>query len=237
MMNNTLLDEVLTEYYDDYLSKYADVPEHKFSLRHRLKMKKIFRLYEKNVQKLYHEPAVKQHEIGKVRFNRKTVLVIVVIVMLSIIAGCAVVYFVSESFRGAVHDDNTQLFAINVEGAPTTIEYTYELSDLPQGFELIESHISDNLAYTNYYNKESGKTIVIKQYVKSEFFLRYNTEQNEFQSVEINGYEVISLEINNNNGKTTILTWDNGDYIIEIVSELDSKTLVHLAKTTKIQNR
>ena len=143
MTNEALLDEVLTEYYDDYLSKFDDVVEHRFSLRHRIKMKKIFRIYEKNVKKLYHEPAVKQHEIGKVRLNRKTVLAIVAIVLLSVIAGCAVAYFVTENFRGTVHEDNTQLFAINIEGAPTAIEYTYELSDIPQGFQMIETKVSD----------------------------------------------------------------------------------------------
>ena len=44
MTNEALLDEVLTDYYDDYLSKFDDVAEHRFSLRHRLKMKKIFKI-------------------------------------------------------------------------------------------------------------------------------------------------------------------------------------------------
>ena len=107
MTNEALLDEVLTEYYDAYLSKFDDIAEHRFSLRHRLKMRKIFKLYEKNVRKLNLMPDVQQHKISRVRFNRKTVLAIVAIVLLSVIAGCAVAYFVSESFRGTVHDDNT----------------------------------------------------------------------------------------------------------------------------------
>lgn len=236
MTNEALLDEVLTDYYDDYLSKFDDVAEHRFSLRHRLKMKKIFRLYEKNVQKLLHEPAVKQHEIGKVRFNRKTVLVIVAIVLLSVIAGCAVAYFVSESFIGTVHDDNTQLFAINIEGAPTTIEYTYTLSELPQGMELLEANCYDCEAYINYYNDETGDYIVFYQYTKAEYSPHYNTEQKDLFKIDIVGHEGIIMEMNDNNGEFYIISWDNGEYIFETISNLHKSILMDLLKTLKRNN-
>ena len=236
MTNEALLDEVLTEYYDAYLSRFDDVAEHRFSLRHRLKMRKIFKLYEKNVKKLNLKPDVQQM-ISKVRLNRKTVLAIVAIVLLSLIAGCAVAYFVSESFRGTVHDDNTQLFAINVEGAPTTLEYTYVLSEIPQGFELLETSVSEYVYYVNYYNRETSEAIVIKQYVKSKFALHYNTEQNIFQSIDINGNKGVSLEITTSNGNTSVIIWDDKCYIIEVVSNIDKNKLEKLVKSLKLQNR
>ncbi len=236
MTNEALLDEVLTEYYDDYLSKFDDVAEHRFSLRHRIKMKKIFRLYEKNVQKLYHEPVVKQHETGKVRFNRKTVLAIVAIVLLSVIAGCAVAYFVSQSFRGTVHDDNTQLFAINVEGAPTTIEYTYELSDIPQGFELLESYNSNYKAYYNYINEETEEYIVIFQFVKKEYNPHLNTEKQNISKIEINGNEGVILDVGDDNGRRYIVAWDEGNYILELTSNINKNELCALSKMLKIKN-
>lgn len=233
MTNEALLDEVLTEYYVDYLSKFDDVAEHRFSLRHRIKMKKIFRLYEKNVQKLYHEPAAKQYEIGKVRFNRKTVLAIVAIVLLSVIAGCAVAYFVSESFRGTVHEDNTQLFAINVDGAPDTIEYTYALSEIPQGFELLETSVSEYEAYKSYICNGSEDYIIVRQYVKKKYSPHYNTEQKRLNNIVIDGHQGIILNTINNSGECCIITWDNEDYIIEITSNIGKDNTLDLAKMLK----
>ena len=51
-MFENLLDEVLTEYYLKELSIYLTVPEHKFSLKHRIAMKKIFKRYERNTRQL-----------------------------------------------------------------------------------------------------------------------------------------------------------------------------------------
>ena len=231
MTNEALLDEVLTEYYDAYLSKFDDAAEHRFSLRHRLKMKKIFRLYEKNVQKLYHEPAAKQHEIGKVRFSRKTVLAIVAIVLLSVIVGCAVAYFVSESFRGTVHDDNTQLFAINVGGAPTTIEYTYYLSNPPRGFKLLETDISDYDAYSNYVNNDTGEYIIIFQYVKGKYDPHFNTENKKLSKIDFDGREAVILETSNSNEDSFILVLDNGEYILEIITNCSKEIFQNIAKT------
>lgn len=236
MTNEALLDEVLTEYYDAYLSKFDDVAEHRFSLRHRLKMRKIFKLYEKNVKKLNFKHDVQQHKISRVRFNRKTVLAIVAIILLSLIAGCAVAYFISESFRGTVHDDNTQLFAINIEGAPDTIEYTYALSEIPQGFELLETNVYDFKVYTNYYNHETGDYIVIYQYVKNEYSPHYNTEIDSLKNIDINGHNGIILKQTDGNKSLTIIAWDNGDYIFEISSNLDANSARKLCKMLKIDN-
>lgn len=231
MTNEALLDEVLTDYYDAYLSRFDDVAEHRFSLRHRLKMRKIFKLYEKNVRKLNLMPDVQQHKISRVRFNRKTVLAIVAIVLLSVIAGCAVAYFVSESFRGTVHDDNTQLFAINVDGAPTTIEYTYYLSDPPRGFKLLETDISDYDAYSNYANNDTGEYIIIFQYVKIKYDPHFNTENKKLTKIDFNGHEAVILEMSNSSEDSFILVLDNGDYILEIITNCSKEIFQNIAKT------
>lgn len=235
MTNEALLDEVLIEYYDDYLSKFDDVAEHRFSLRHRLKMKKIFRLYEKNVQKLYHEPVVKQHETGKVRFNRKTVLAIVAIVLLSVIAGCAVAYFVSESFRGTVHDDNTQVFAIDLNNCPDKIEYKYKLSNIPQEYDILEEDITETSFYISYINRITGNTIVLQQWVKSQYSIHYNTENNDLLSISINGCNGILLNLVDTMGYYTIVAWDNGDYIIELLSHLNKNDIIELATLVSVE--
>ena len=233
MTNEALLDEVLTEYYDAYLSGFDDVAEHRFSLRHRLKMRKIFKLYEKNVRKLNLKPSVQQHKISKVRFNRKTVLAIVAIVLLSLIAGCAVAYFISESFRGTVHDDNTQLFAINFNNCPETIEYIYRLSNVPAGYNIMEEDKTDTSFYISYLNTSSGETIVLQQWVKSQFAVHYNTENNNLLPISINGCNGILLDLSDNMGAYTVVAWDNGDYIIELSAYMDKNDALNLAKIDK----
>lgn len=51
-MNETVLKELLEESLRREYEKYDNAPEHKFSLRHRLAMKRIFARYEKNVREL-----------------------------------------------------------------------------------------------------------------------------------------------------------------------------------------
>lgn len=235
-MNESVLKEILGEALKCGLAEFDNAPEHKFSLRHRLAMKRIFSKFERNVCKLNNE--VKADNAitveFKPRFNirQRILFITIVIILMTLLVGWVVV-FVSEKFHGTVYRDNTHLFAIEIEGSPTTIEYKYALASIPDGFEMIDTNLSPNNAYTRYKNKQTGQGITIRQWVKEKFEPHYNTENHHFEEVTVNGKAGLYIDFSEGTYSRTLLVWDNEDYILEIVADLTKTETVDLAKFNK----
>ena len=237
-MFENLLDEVLTEYYKKEFSIYSNVPEHKFSFKHRIAMKKIFKRYEHNT-KPFHSKAVQNtvpdFSERKFRLTPKRVLILVIIILLATVAGCTATYFISRSFRGDMHSDNTELFPIDLENCPTTIEEKYYLPEIPEGFEVLQTSSTPFSTYNSYINRQTGQTISLSQYVKSEFdSIHYNTEKGELVEVEINGHYGLCLDVSDEENTYSGIIWDNGDYILQIDSDLTKEELLNLVKFAKV---
>lgn len=222
------------------MSEYADLdsdPEPKYSLKHRLAMKRIFAKYERNVRNLK-EKRVDQtarNEYLRPRLNLKQrLLIALIVVFLAALTGCAVAAFVSKDFRGTVHRDNTQLFAVDIENSPMTIEYKYALDFVPEGFELIETIPSSIIIYTLYLNRSAKQTITLEQCVKTYFSPHYNTEKNAFEEIKINDVTGLFIDLSRGEREGSALIWDNKDYIIEIIADLDKESTINLSKINKI---
>lgn len=232
-MSESILKSILEESARLEWDKYENVPEHKFSLKHRLAMKRIFKLYEKNTRAIHSAAQPKRF-----RLTRKAALTAIVIVFLAALAGCTAEYFISQSFRGDVHKEFTRIFPINTENCPTTIEEKYYLSELPEGFEVLETDSTPYYEYALFKSTSTGQTFSFKQIVKSDFDTTHlNTEHHKIEEVCINGHVGLGIDFSDSNRTHSLLLWDNGDYIIEIHADLDKKTLLNLAETTKIENK
>lgn len=239
-MFENLLDEVLMDYYNEEFSIYSTVPEHKFSLKHRLAMKKIFKRYQRNTECLRSKQSETQaagidFTERKFRMTPKRVLVLVIIILLATLAGCSVNYFISHGFRNKVYNDNTELFAIDLENCPTEIEEKYHLSELPDGFEITETLSNPFNLTIIYENKQTNQVILFSQWVKSEFnSAHFNTEKSKLINIDINNYKGFLLEIQNKNQSDVYLIWDNDNYILKISGDLDKNTILDLAKSAKV---
>ncbi|MGN0182957.1 MAG: DUF4367 domain-containing protein [Candidatus Ornithomonoglobus sp.] len=231
-MSESILKSILEESARLEWDKYENVSEHKFSLKHRLAMKRIFKLYEKNTRAIRSTAVSKQK---KRRLTRKTVLAAIVIVFLAALAGCTAAYFVSQSFRGDVHREYTRIFPINTENCPTTIEEKYYLSEVPEGFEVLETDSTSRIVYTSYINSSTGETITLRQFVKTDFSpIHFNTEKCDFQEVDINGHCALLLDYSSVGEKFSGVIWDNGDYVIELCGNLYKNQIIDLAKIAKV---
>lgn len=231
-MSESILKSILEESARLEWDKYENVPEHKFSLKHRLAMKRIFKLYEKNTRTI-HSAAVSKPK--RFRLTRKTVLAAVVIAFLAALAGCTAAYFISQSFRGDVHKEFTRIFPINTANCPTTIEEKYYLPELPEGFEVLETDSTSHDVYTSYKNFSTGETITLRQFVKTDFSpIHFNTEKCDFQEVDINGHCALLLDYSSVGEKFSGVIWDNGDYVIELCGNLYKNQMIDLAKTAKV---
>ena len=237
-MLENLLDEALTEYYTKEFSIYSTVPEHKFSLKHRIAMKKIFKRYKRNTLQLRSTAvpsAVYDVSERKFRLTPKRLLVLLIIILLAALAGCSIVYFTSQGFRREIHSDNTELFAVNLENCPTAIGEKYFLPEIPEGFEVLQTTSSPFNEYISYINKQTGQTIAFIQYVKSEFdSIHFNTEKGELVEVEINGQYGLLIDLSDEENTFFNVIWDNVDYILEISGNLPKNKLLNLAQSAEI---
>lgn len=232
-MSESILKSILEESARLEWDKYENVPEHKFSLKHRLAMKRIFKLYEKNTRAIHSAAQPKRF-----RLTRKAALTAIVIVFLAAIAGCSAAHFISQSFRGEVHSDYTRIFPIDTENCPETIEEKYYLSEIPERFVLLETDTTLFSVYTCYIDYSTRETITFQQYIKTDFGTHHlNTEHHQIEEIDVNGQVGLCIDFSDSEQTCSLLMWDNGDYIIEIHADLDKKTLLNLAETTKIENK
>ncbi len=72
--------------------------------------------------------------------------------------------------------------------------------------------------------------IYFMQYLKKSYHHSINTEGAEIQIIDINGHEAIYF-IDNNDYCNII--WDNGDYIIDLASNIGENILIDIAKSVQ----
>ena len=240
-MNENILRDILLEAHEIECGVSGDLPDIVPSLRHRLAMKGIFARFDRNIRRLRSAGSTvkaPKTERGARRYGikRRVLIAMLIIVLMTFLVGCvnAIVMFVSERFKGTVYEDNTQLFAVNLDNCPQTIEYQYVLTSVPEAFELIESAASSTNASVLYLNSSTGQTIVLEQWVKASYSTHYNTEQNAFEESNINGKTVLFIGLSNEKQNTSVFIWDNGDYIIEISADLDKNDVFDLLNIAKL---
>ena len=119
-----------------------------------------------------------------------------------------------------------------MENCPTTIEEEYYLTVLPDNFEMVGQDKLSFHVYTLYRNEFSNQTISFSQYTKNIYKKHYNTEDHNFEEIEINDHKGIYIYFSESH--RSIVIWDNNDYIFELDGNLSKDTLVDLAKSAKV---
>lgn len=240
-MNENILRDILLEVHEIECGVSDDLPDFKPSLRHRLAMKRIFARFDRNMRKLRNtrstgETPIIERGTRRYSIKQRILITMLIIILLTFLVGCvnAIVKFVSEHFNGTVYEDNTQLFVINLDNCPQTIEYQYALTNVPDGFELIETLSSTTNVYTLYLNELTGQSITIQQWIKTHYTPHYNTEKRTFEENEINGTTVLFIDLSSDKRNNSVLIWDNGDYIIEISADLDKNSALNLLDIAKL---
>ena len=103
-------------------------------------------------------------------------------------------------------------------------EITYDLSDYEKTV-YSDDEISTIIEYVN------GDAIIdYTQYVVSQYDAFLNTENAEIEHIDINGHDAMMFI--DNNGYYSII-WNNGEYIIQLHTNLDKSKTVDIAKKKK----
>lgn len=237
-MNEAVFREILAESLRREYSGFDNAPEHKFSLKHRFAMKRLFAKYETNMSKDRKKGINVRSQTSenkpKSSLKQRLIIAVVIVVLMTLLVGWVVIY-ISGNFRGTVYPDNTQFAVTDLEGSPQTIEYKYALVSVPAGFEMVKTDSSPIHIYTFYMNKSTGQTISFRQWVKSNYQSSYNTENHVLEDVIIDGYSGLCIDLSNDEYNSSLVVWNNGDYIIEILADLPKDDALNLAKIHKVE--
>lgn len=232
-MSESVLKSILEESARLEWAKYENAPEHVFSKKHERKMKYAFKLFERNDCKL--KPYIGSKPHYHFRFSKRNIIVLFAVIFLAALAGCGVTYFTSKNFYGKVNADNTELFVINTENCPATIEDKYYLPCLPDGYEVSGTDSTPFFEHISYLNKVTNQSISFNQWVKTEYgSSHYDTESQNFEEIKVNEHYGLCLAYSSQDYNYTNIVWDNGDYILELYGETYKNELYDLAKTAKV---
>lgn len=234
-MSEKMFKEILAESAQWEYAEFDNVPEHKFSFKHRLAMKHIFARFAKNVRQLENKSEAHMTIKYKSRLNlrQRIIIVMLIVILMALLVGWVAI-FVSEKFHGTVYRDNTQIIAVDIENCPQTIEDQYVLAYIPDGFEMIETIPTPTNVYTLYFNQLNNQTITLYQSVKTDFSPHYDTENFYIEEVDVNGRTVLCIDFGDETFSQSLVLWDNGDYIMEVVADLDKSETLNLSNVTKL---
>ncbi len=241
-MSESIFKSIIEEYAEREFNSYPETTDHKFSYKHRLKMKKIFKVYERNAAALRkkdraetalsYAPALPKRK----HISAKLILIITILIFLALISGCFLkpdVIF--TDFTGREYPDHTEIRPKNINNAPETIEKKYVLTDIPEGFEIRDEKEDVFGVGTEYINHETNQHIWFDQRIKKTCgVIHLNTDQGKLVEVDINGHRGLLLEAIIENDHFTDILWDDGDYILELFCYFDKNTTLNLAKSAKL---
>lgn len=229
-MNEYSLKELLEEAHRIDFAGFDNVPSHRFSLRHRRKMKKIFKTSRRKSEALKGF----QESSAHMPLRWKTILIFLLMIFLAIMTA-AISVLKLEGFHGIVYPDHVHMYANDDRSAPKNIEEIYYLEALPEDYECTDSYDDiDNGFILRVYSSPNKNNIVFQQYTKGEFNTQYDNEHSEIIPMKINGFNGFIWKAKDPEDNFKAVVWDNGDYIFEITVNMSESEAIELAKSTKI---
>lgn len=215
-MTDAYFAEILLDAHKQLHSEFDNAPEHKFSLRHRRGMKKLFK---------QNGTACSEKCEHKIRISKKLIYAAVIIVT-AVLLGITAIAVATGGFRFDSKAEYTKVLSEGWENAPYTYEYFY-MVDAPDGFQLTE--YNPDFASSKYQSGE--EYFIFSQSVKRDYNATYNTEGYTIEELLINDRKAFFISWED----TSVIVCDNGDYILRIIGTLSKEQMVDLLKTAKIK--
>ena len=212
-----ILEDISREEYEEF-EKMTDVPNHRFSFRHRRKMKKILAPKQPESRYLKSLPPTKRVAL---------IMMTILFALVSMVSAGAAI----NGFLRREYSDNTQFFVAYPAGSPITIEHEYYLPNPPSGYEQSQKERLQNEVITYYTNAETDKVLIFSQQVRDSFDEHFDNERSTFEDINLNGH--YGIYINFKNEGESFLVWDNEDYVLEISGPFTKEELMNLAKSAK----
>ncbi len=217
-----VLDDVLTQELDEYLTAVDFSVEYRFSEKFERRMERLIKRREKPYYKLI------------CTAGRRAVCIAAAMV---IAFGFAMSF---ESVRAAVKEFFTRVFSDHIvmevypefaEDDPDMIEEIYEITELPEGFALVDSEVCSTYAYEIYVFEEYY--IDFRQTTRASYHISLDNEHSAFETyVDASGQEYL---IHQSQSGNLCVIWNENSYILEMKSNLDKETVLNLCASTKVK--
>lgn len=211
---------ILEQVCEEEFSEFSNPTEHKFRLKNRIRMRRILSRFKRN----------STVRVPVRRMNRRLVTAIVIVILLAVMAVTATAILLLKGFIAKEHEDNTQLFAENIAGAPTTIEEIYYIPELPEGYEYVEGTVFDTHMFNIYINGDSN-FITLNQWVKTKFNTHY--DNNSMVSVMIGECDGIYIDHSSRGQVISCVIWNDENYILQLEGTLPQNEIIDLAESVK----
>lgn len=218
---DVFLENTIKNFGEDYIDFSEEtIIQHTFSKRFERKMARLIRQ-----QKSFYFPII------RTPIRRTVTIMITVIIILSttVISVSALresfIRFITEIF-----DTHTEVQTIQDDTAPESFEDIYVITNIPYGFEIVfQNDNTEGIPYlvTNYQNGK--KYIFFSQCIKSQYDVNVNTEGYKMERIDINGNEGFIVDMVDD----YYIAWDNGDYILEIDSNIGKDILIDMANSVQ----
>lgn len=218
---DVFLENTIKNFGEDYID-FSDgtMIQYTFSKKFEHIMAKLIRQ-----QKNFYFP------ILKTSLRRTAIIIITVIIIISTmvmsVGALREVFlrFVTETFK-----THTDVQTVDDPDAPENFEDIYAITNIPNGFEIdYQNEIIKGTPYfMTVYNKGQER-IIFTQYIKSRYDVNINTEGYEMVRIDVNGHEGFMIDW----GDDLFITWDNGDYIFEIDSNVSKDVLMSMANSVQ----
>lgn len=132
-------------------------------------------------------------------------------------------------FIMSIFSDHSEVRLFDDDGNnPEVIESYYEITSDLSGYSIERDEQSEEERAIIY--RRSDVIISFHQIVIHDFKSNYNTEDAIIESIDINGFEAIGY-LDNQDYYT--LLWNNGEYIINIASNIGKDALIDIAKSVQ----
>ncbi len=213
------LDEVVSQDINDYLATVDFSIKHEFSAKYKRRMAKLIKRREKPYYKLI------------CTAGRRVACIAAAVVLVF----CFAMSF--EDVRAAVKEFFTRVFSDHIEmevypefaeDYPDTIEEVYEITELPDGFVLVDSKVYSTYAYADYVFEDYHIDFLQETNERFRAFIDNEGLQNEIY-VDVNQEYTV---YNYKNGDVRIV-WSEGGYVFSITSNLNKEMVLNLCRLTK----
>lgn len=218
---DVFLENTIKNFGEDYIDFSEEtIIQHTFSKRFERKMARLIRQ-----QKSFYFPMIKTPMRRIVTIMVTAVIVLSTMVMSVSALREAFIRFITEIF-----DTHTKVQTIQDDTAPESFKDIYAITNIPDGFEIVfqNDDITEAPALITEY-RNGQQRIIFSQSIKSRYVVNVNTEGYEMTKVDINGNEGFIVDF----ADDIYIVWDNGDYILEIDSNIGKDTLIDVAKSVQ----
>lgn len=183
-----------------------DIPKHKFSKKHKEKMKEIFEL---------------DIEIQKHKLSKKTIKILLIAAILLSLATTVFAIPASREFIIQKFSNHSEYNVVNDNDIKKVD--SLNVNYIPEGFNKVEDY-----EYYRVYKNGDEEFIVDKISISAS--VGYDTEKYDDEIIDINGIKAIYYRSENNyNG----IIFNNGEYIFGVSGNIEKEELVRIAQNVE----